>query len=613
MIFIFDTEPYDVMTEFTISFNESMRRMTELISKKVVARTYLHSTYVENLGNGEDGLVVSELVEYDNGLIQPELRKFKNPQVKFWVTQPAYRDHEDKKEFESLDRLDEFQVPYKEKDRKLFNILKGYSPNFISPSQRRELYQSPYVYGANISLEAMVALQYKKNLQKLGRTPHVPTTGFFDIERSLLKSSLGMLPLMSFVTENQVFLAMKKGFMYEERDGKMVEVVVDDIIQATHEYIDPLVEKLFADNKDLKDAKSKLPFKYNFFVGDTEVEMIKWIFSKMHETKVSFIGIWNLGFDIPEIIKVLKEADVPLEEVFSHPDLRGTGWDYAAFREDKRKVHHFTQKWHWLSACAHFQFVDSMALYSYIRTVVGKEASYKLDDILKNFDLGGKLKIDKCKELDGLQEADWHRAMLSRFFVPYALYAMWDSMSLQLLEWRNNDLTAMMLQSDITPPKFFPNQTISVTNTFYQDWLPRGYVFGTGVDVEAERDDDLLTAGGAVLEPQNLVAQGLCLFKEWPSHRTHCYAWQNDFDFSAQYPTNIIVLNISKQTKIATMFAIKGDHVTKKYDPDTAVEVLCSYLITPKANGVELGTEFFNLPDYTELSAMFEEHLRNKN
>lgn len=577
-----------------------------MTQEKIVARTLLHSAYVNDIGNGQDGIVISEIVENEQGETRPNLRVFKSPTISFYVTQPMYRTHQDKKEFESLKFLDEYRVPYKEKDREIFRALNGYLPNFISSTMRRELYQSPYLYGGNISIEALVAIKYKKELLKNNKTPHSPTTGFFDIEMSLLKSSYGKLPLMVFTAENKVYLTMKRGFMNEERDGKRVDVKIEDVEAAAHEIIDPLVSSLFEANDGLSAYKNKLPFEYHFHVGDTEVDMIRWIFGKMHESKTSFIGIWNLGFDIPEIIKVLKENNIPLEEILADPSLKGLGFAYADYREDKRQVHHFTQKWHWLTATAHFQFVDSLALYSYIRMVDGKEPSYALDDILKKFNLGGKLKIDKTQELENLQTEDWHREMLSRFFTYYALYAMWDGMSLQLLEWLNNDLTAMMLLGDITPPKFFVNQTIRVTNTLYDEWLAKGYVLGTGVDVEGLKDEDLLTEGGAVLEPQNLVAKGLNLFSEWPNHSTHCYAWQNDFDFSAQYPTNTMVLNISKQTKIGTMLGIKAPWVNVKYKQDEAIEVLCSYLITPNANGVELGVDFFSLPDYEEMDELFK-------
>jgi hypothetical protein len=585
--------------------------MSDVVDDPIVARSLLHSCYVEDVGGNTDAIVVSEIIETQSGIIRPNLAVYKSPQTKFWVTKPTARSHTDKKEFEKLELLDEFKVPYRDRDKYMHEALNGRFPRFLNYDMKRELQQSPYLYGGNITIEARTMIKYKQDLENSPRkgVPHAPTTGFFDIERSLLPDSFGDLPLMVFTAENKVFLTMKKMFMTEVRDGVRVSVSVDEIRQAAHDIIDPLVASIFAENEDLKDYRDRLPFEYHFHVGETEAEMIEWIFGKMHETEVSFIGIWNLGFDIPEIIAALEKAKIPLENVFSHPKFRGTGFAYASYREDPRKVAHITQKWHWMSATAHFQFVDSMSLYSYIRVVDGKEASYALDDILAKFGLGGKLKIEKTKELEGLQQADWHRAMLSKFFVSYALYAMWDGMGLQLLEWRNNDLTSMMTLGDITPAKFFVNQTIRVTNTLFDEHLKQGWVLGTGVDVEGMADEDLLTEGGAVLEPQDLIARGLKPFIEWPNHATHAYAWINDVDFSAQYPTNTSVLNISKQTKVATMLNITGAGVGSRYKPKEAVEVLCSYLITPETSGYDLGVEFFNLPNYDEIDALFEEHL----
>ena len=580
-----------------------------MLDGKIVARTYLHSSYIPDIGNGEDAVVVSEIIENDKGETEPNLKVFKSPQVPFWITQPSFRDHTDKKELEHIERLDEYRVPYKHKDREIFKVLNGFYPDYLRPNQRRGLYQSPFLYGGNITPEALVAMKYKKELQKIEKTPHTPTTGFYDSEVSLLPSSRGRVPLMQFCSENKVFIAMKKSFMFEPHGDRMIEVTLEDIMRAVDEHITPLVASIFEEKEtDLADYRSRLPFTYEYFVGETEIEMARWIFGKMHETKTSFIGVWNINFDIPKIISICEEAGVPLTDIFADPALRKTGFAYTNYREDKRDVAHFTQKWHWLTTSAHFQFVDSQCLYSYIRTVEGKESSYKLDYILKKFGLGGKLKIDKTAHLGKLQEADWHREMLSKHFIAYTAYAIWDVISLQLLEWLNNDLTAMMFQVDTTPAKFFPNQTIKVTNTMFQEWLPRGYILGTGVDIEGIADDDLLTEGGAVLEPQNLVAEGMRLFEEWPSHTTRVYAWQNDLDFSAQYPTNIFVANISKQTKLSTMVSITGSWVNQRYDPKEAIEMFCSYLITPNPNGVEMGVEFFDLPGYAEMDRLFQEH-----
>lgn len=577
------------------------------MGKKIAAKTLLHSAYIPDTGHGNDAVVSSEIVEYEDGTTEPRLQVFKSPKMTFWLTQPSFQDHPDKKEFEDLKRLDPYTVSYKNRDKEIYALLNnGFIPNYLTPKQRRSVYQSPYVYGANISIEARIGLNYKKNLEKANKIPQVPTTGFFDIEMSLLKSSHGKLPLMVFTAENKVFLACKKSFMVEPRGDSFVDITLEDIEKAAHEIIDPLVTSIVEEHgDDLEEIKHKLPFQYEFFAGETEVDMIRWIWSKMHETKVSFIGVWNIGFDLPQIIKVLEEEGIPLKEIFAHPDMLEQGYGYANWREDKRDVAHFTQKWHWLTTSSHYQFIDSMSLYSYIRTVDGKETSYGLDDILKKFNLGGKLKIDLGEDLDGLQTEDWHRAMLSKYFTAYALYAMWDGMGLQMLEWLNGDLTTMLQTCDATPVKNFPNQTIVATTVLFEDWLKEGFVLGTGMDVRAERDDELLTAGGAVLVPQNLVAKGIRLFQEWPNHHTNIHVWCSDVDFTAMYPVNTLAMNISKQTKIATMFSVTGDHVTKKYSPQESVEMLSSYLITPSANGVELGTEFFGLPGFSEIKSLF--------
>lgn len=577
-----------------------------MTSAKIVARTMLHSAYVPKTVGDGDALVISEIVERDNNEITPEIRVIKNPEVQFWITKPEFRFHTDKKEFEDVKKLDCIRVPYKFREREMFRILNGYTPNFMSRQQRSSVLESPYVYGGNISLGAFAAMKYKDDLRKANRINHQGTTGFLDIEQSLLPDSLGKMPIVTYTCGNRVFVAIKDSFMYEPHDGKFIRITVDDIKEVVTKYIDPMVIQLFEDNKkEIGRYKDQLPFQYEYFVCDTEIEMIRWIFDRIHETKVSFMGVWNLNFDIPQIINFIKEAGVRLEDIFVHPSLRDTPFGFIRYKEDKKEVAHFTQKWHWLTCTAHFQFVDAMSLYSFVRTVDGKEASYQLDDILRKYNLGGKLKVPECKDLEHLQTADWHRAMLSTRMRYYVAYGIWDTMSLQILEWRNNDMTSMVLGADITPVETYPRQTVKATNVLFDSWKKKGFILGTGVNVEGIADEDLLNGGGAVLEPRNLVASGVPLFKDWPTHFTKCFFWGNDLDFSAQYPTNTIVANISKQTKVATVISVVADHVQQRYTPDEAVEVMCSYLITPNANGANMGVEFLGLPNFEEIDDIY--------
>jgi hypothetical protein len=580
---------------------------------KIVARTMLHSSYIAVTEMDGDALVISEIVERESGEITPSLRVLKNPEVRFWVTAPEFRNHTDKKEFEHQSKLKCITVPFKHREREMFRELNGYTPNFMGRKQRQAVLESPFIYGGNITLPAFAAMKYKDDLQKVGRINHTFTTGFLDIERSLLPESEGRLPIITVTVGSKVFTAVKKSFMWEIQDGKHVPVTIDLIKRKVAEHVEPLIARIFDENKkSVGRYADQLPFTFHYFEGDHEVDMIRWIFDRIHETKVSFMGVWNINFDIPEILKVLRENNVRYEDILVAPELRGTPFAQVRYKEDTKKTHHFTQKWHWLTASAHFQFVDSTSLYSYVRTVEGKEPSYALDDIATKYNLGGKLKLPDTAEFDSLQTADWHRAMLSQKMSSYVVYGMWDTIVLQLLEWRNNDFTSMVLGADITPVECFPRQTVKATNVLFDSWKKKGYILGTGVNVEGVADEKLLNEGGAVLEPGNLVAAGAKLFKDWPNHNTRCFFWGNDLDFSAQYPTNTIVANISKQTKVATILSVRGPHVQKYYSEEDAIEVLCSYQITPESNGMELGTEFLGLPGFAEVNALFKEFLSTK-
>lgn len=575
-------------------------------SNPIVARTFVHASYVDNKKYGTDAVIVSEIVDRADGTSSPELRIIKDPKVPFWITQQQHRNHTNKKEFEHVSKLDMFSVPYRTKDLEMYARLFGKRPNFMGRNQRKELYESPFLYGANISIEALVAMRYKDELAKAGRTPTPFTSGFLDIEQSLVKATFKEIPIITFTAGNRVFVGVRRSFMVEQRGSEFVKITLDDIKRDVATYLDPMVAELFATHKGLKKVRDQVPFQYEYYVGETAADIICWIWDRIHETKVSFVGVWNINFDLPEIIKALEDAGIDPVDVFTHPKFRGTNYAKAEYHIDKRDVAHFTQKWNILSAASHAMFTDSMSLYSYTRAIKGRESSYKLDDILNNFGLGGKLHFNDLPDMSNLQQDEWHRVMLVKHFSKYVVYGMWDTMALQVLEWHNRDLTAMRALVDVTPVRNYPNQTIQITNTFYEEYRPQGWILGTGTNVETEVDDDLLTEGGAVLEPQNVNGKGMHLFFDMPHVESRAYAMSVDVDFAGLYPSITYMMNIAKQTKQGTIVKVYGAGVSSMYAPDEAVEIMCSYLISPHANGVELGTEFFGLPGYAEMQALFE-------
>ena len=81
--------------------------MTETIKP---IKFYAHSTHVRN--DNANAVVVAERILSEDENHQPKytdhLSIIEDPVRAFWITKPQFRNHEYKKEFEDLDKLDEY-------------------------------------------------------------------------------------------------------------------------------------------------------------------------------------------------------------------------------------------------------------------------------------------------------------------------------------------------------------------------------------------------------------------------------------------------------------------------------------------------------------------------
>ena len=176
-----------------------------------------------------------------------------------------------------------------------------------------------------------------------------------------------------------------------------------------------------------------------------------------------------MNYDIPYIINRLKVHNENITKIFAHPDVPDK-YKYVRYSEDKSRVDHFTLKWHWLHCTGYSQFIDSMGLYSQCRKTSKFRTSYKLDDVLKDDIDTGKLYLDNEES---------HFIMQTKRFKDYILYNMFDVIGLQLLEWKNNDITQMIIYSGVTPVSKFVYRTIYLTNKFYFQLLKKGLVISS--------------------------------------------------------------------------------------------------------------------------------------
>jgi hypothetical protein len=305
---------------------------------------------------------------------------------------------------------------------------------------------------------------------------------------------------------------------------------------------------------------------------------------------------------------MLKKYHVDPTEIFCPPHLPDH-YKYFKYHEDHKKGAHFTDAWHWVHNTSYTQFYDAMCLYKRIRTVHGNLTSVKLNNVLIDNGLTGKLHFPDLKALENKSETDWHRYMQVHEFYRYIVYNQADVIWIQLMEWVNHDANNLLILSDNSHLSKFPRQTVKFCETLFIDWVDKGYILGvSSSDMTGEYDDETLTVGGAVLPPNRIDQAGLACMEEFPHIPTQIYGHAQDLDFSSLYPSIGMAINVSRETKLATMYHIRGDHVQSRYKSDEAVEVFCSYVACLDANAVSLGTEFFHLPNFTDMDALFAEH-----
>ena len=501
--------------------------------------------------------------------VKDKLKFINNPKRVIYITKPQYRTYKYKKDTEDLSHVDKYIIEdqYKEDEiRKLLEL-----PKFPRKSLL-DLCDSPYVYNADISIEALIRAKYQ-SMQKHNVIPF--RIGGLDIETSVLDDdTYGCINCISFCTEHNTYTAVLERFLYDtDASGKRVKKSKEDIVSLIHEKIQPYLDE------------------YNFnpivVVCKNEVQLLKWIFDRIHDEKVDFIYIWNINFDIPKIIERIQHYNYDESEFFCHPDVP-KDYRFCKFKEDKRMVQHIVDKWHWFYCTDYTQYIDGMLLYARIRKADSKEPSYSLDAISTKVLGVGKLKFSEGS----------HYEMQMNRFTEYTVYNLVDAMLLVMMGLKTNDISQLYGLTGTSPYPDFSKQTVMLRNIYYKFCLDRDKVFSSVGKL-------LVKQGGAVLKASLVKDIGLHAVVELPEFESYVVCLGADLDFKAYYPSTQSMYGLAKENKLCTVVQIEGKD---KSD----IEAFMGAIASPEVNSVWLGSEYFGLPNYREWDDIYMSHLTDK-
>lgn len=464
--------------------------MTDVAEKpKVIGKECRFAFHIPEVDNYPDIHLVKELLHFDDGTTKPNLRIIKNFKRSFGVTRLPYRNHEQKKEYEDLAKVQMYECT---QSRLRFEVAKALDMAY-SPKQLNQLAESPYLYGSDISSTAIIKHGYMKQYPDFN-TPY--RIGFYDIETDVVNGTKDPI-LVGYVVDNIVYLFADSNFYKGYNDPeKQIRLAVD-------KYISNLVKEL---NLEIR-----------IIFCDGTIDLIKKSIEELHKTSPDLVAIWNIGFDIPKLIETLEKYNVDPADVFSDPKIpprlrsckykKGSTKKITASGQVKPK--NPSEQWHSLLHPASFKFIDAMSTFRFLRLGGKEEPRYDLDTILQKYAKMEKLKFEEANKY---HELDWHVFMQTNYKVEYAVYCMVDCIGMMVLENKTKDLSISAPNLvELTDFMKLDSQTKRFADKFHYYLLERGKIIATVPPKKKEEaandeDDEFVDYIGDALDDDDIAA-----------------------------------------------------------------------------------------------------------
>lgn len=561
------------------------------MSKEILRKEIRFAFHIPRTDFRDDMHYVKEQVTYKDGTIAPRTFLVKDYQRPVWVTQQAFRNHKEKKEFEEKDHLMKLNTTQSDINKTVAGLLG--SPWMASKPD--EIKNSPYVYGYDITSTSLI------KYTSLRRNDFVQSpyrVSAFDIETDIATREV-IIATICF--GNKIHSSILSKFVKNVSNlDKRVATAVDYYIPK------------------YKDHEITLR------VFDSEVDLLMDVFEVANSWGPDFLAIWNMDFDIPRILERLKEKNVnPIDVICDKSVPRK--YRICRYKQGiKKKVTasgvvkpiNPSLQWHSLHSTSSFYVIDAMCVYRQLRMAKQEEQSYSLDAILRKEEIGAKLKF---KEADHLSGEKWHVFMQANYPVEYIIYNFYDCLGMLELDDKIKDLKSSLPSfAAITDFMKFNSNPKKIVDALFLFGLERDRVIGTvpkqakpeeeleaeDVPTEEEEEEDeydvskyntLDLKGWIQLLPQNLLlAEGLKCLEEYPDVVTNMRGVVCDQDATAAYPSCTQVGNVSKETCVNEIIKIEGVR------EDVFREMNLSICLG-NANMIEYFTVMFGMPTFFEM------------
>jgi hypothetical protein len=490
---------------------------------------------------------VKKVRHLPDGTRVPEKEIVYDYQRPYWVVKQGHRTFKQKREWIEKDKCVEFNTTQTDLVRNAASSLK--TPWFRG--SLRDLNNSPYLFGTDISSTALIKADYKAKHDVL--TPYTYCAS--DTETDVIHGH-GRILMQNVCMHDKVYCAVDVSFLQGMLDP------LPKIYKVVNEYL----------GEDFKKANVKLEIE----IVDSEIEAVRRCVNKLHEWMPDFVATHNLLFDMEKMIAACERAGVDPADIFCDPSIPKNRRRFQFKIGPAKKVtasgrvmtYKWTDRWHTVDCPATFYWMCSGGAYRRAREGGKEETSYSLDHLLKKTIGRGKIRHPQAEHLDGL---DWHKFMQSKLPLDYIAYHLFDSYGMILMDQKTMDLALSIPTfaaiSDFSKMTSQPRRTVDRHHVFLL--REKNAVVGTtGSEVKTEDDELTVSPKGWItaLEAENILDNGLQCIEENPNLRTNIRPNSADLDVEGAYPTNDYVAGTSKRTTRKELISVEGhrDEVVRR-------------------------------------------------
>lgn len=521
------------------------------------------------------------IIYKDLGTGEKKIHQIDRPFIEVYIVKPEYRMFDYVKNFVHIDQCYRFKCHYATRYAEIGKEMG------ISSEEARTC---QYVFGADFKIENYYMQQFiieygndaKKNISR----------GYFDIENDII--NLNRFPKYGETPINVVTFVDDEThnvFTFVLTSNNMIPLRPDD---PKYEWFNELSERFDRNMAWLKDNvqefielchktfdESYPGLEYNVLLFDDEISLMRAFWEIVRAADNDFVSAWNIPWDMENLM--IRPAVLGYDPNLIIPDPEFGDRCNVYFREDDNPVIH--KKKHVCVTYTKPSFVDDMVQYAGIRAGRGKMPSYKL-----NYAAQKELKDEK---LD-YSESGAMRTFIYEDLIKFIIYNIKDVLLLVGIGRKTKDMDTIysrMHSSAILPKDSFTTTQVvwgALTTFVYEH---SGYVAGPNknkftkqsgkkkidyggiiakfadaddddmgdIDIELwavdnnEDDDDKEDKydGAFVMNTLHMLATG---YEIMGAPAKYVHRWVGDQDITSEYPSAIVITNISNDTLVGKVF-----------------------------------------------------------